>query len=95
MMMEDEGPPGFVKVVLGKDWGESKTGDVVWVDPERKKWLQENGFEALPVISDAAKPTATTTPWIDIQGPMKLATVELATPPIIPSLTMKENDPHG
>lgn len=44
-------PPGFVKAVLGKPWMDYKVGDHVWVDPERKAWLEKNGYLSIVAIS--------------------------------------------
>lgn len=37
---------GLEDYTLGKDYGPYKADDVIAVDPDRRKWLDENGFSA-------------------------------------------------
>jgi hypothetical protein len=40
---------GFVRVKLGKQYGEIEAGEEIWVDPLRAAWLRSNGYEGGPV----------------------------------------------
>lgn len=42
---------GFVDYTLGQDYGDSKSGTTIRVDPERKKWLDEHGYTRKPSVS--------------------------------------------
>jgi hypothetical protein len=45
------GPPGFVKAILGKAWMHHEVGAAVWVDPERKEWLDKNGYLTVTTVA--------------------------------------------
>jgi len=62
-MSTNKRPDGLEDYTLGKDYGPHRAGDTIPVDPERRDWLNANGYQKGPkprppkkdlVVADAA-----------------------------------------
>lgn len=70
-------PDGLEDYILGKDYGPHKAGDTIPVDPERREWLNSNGYgnrargKKSPLRADSmlsqrfADPELSSPPFID------------------------------
>jgi hypothetical protein len=69
---------GLEDYTLGKDYGTHKAGDTIPVDPERREWLDSNGYSRVRV---RATKTTATVPRAEKMLVQRFADPELTHPP--------------